>query len=65
VASELAVPSHTATVTIHHPSGTMDVDVELDAQDRVVATSILRTARRIMQGEVLLPFALPAAVPAH
>ncbi|MFM0045697.1 PrpF domain-containing protein [Paraburkholderia sediminicola] len=62
LACELAVASNPVGVTIHHPSGTMDVEVELDAQHRIVATSILRTARRIMQGEVLLPFALPDAV---
>ncbi|MEQ5842956.1 hypothetical protein N0A02_26225 [Paraburkholderia acidicola] len=61
IACDLEIASNPLEVTIHHFSGTMDVRVELGAKDRVVATSVLRTARRIMHGEVLLPFALPDA----
>ncbi|WP_372387348.1 PrpF domain-containing protein [Xanthomonas axonopodis] len=42
-------------VIIEHPSGTVEVAVELGGGDRVVATSTVRTARRIMQGQVLVP----------
>lgn len=43
------------TVIIGHPSGTVEVSVELRDDGHIAATSTLRTARRIMQGEVLIP----------
>ncbi|XYJ08667.1 4-oxalomesaconate tautomerase [Telluria sp. B2] len=45
------------TVSVEHPSGEFSVELELDAQDpqKVVRAALLRTARPIMRGEVLIP----------
>ena len=58
IPSSVAKHGESNAVTIYHPSGTIEVEVEMNPEGHVVATSILRTARRIMQGEVLLPFAV-------
>ncbi|MFJ9993078.1 PrpF domain-containing protein [Pseudomonas putida] len=42
-------------VRIEHPTGFVDVIVELAEDGHVAATSTYRTARRIMQGQVLVP----------
>lgn len=55
VAFEIEGHEPSGPTTIFHPSGTIEVDVELQGGELVQATSILRTARRIMQGEVLVP----------
>lgn len=48
--------SNTGTVDIHHPSGVMRVEADVDPHDgQVLSTSIVRTARRIMEGRVLVP----------
>lgn len=44
-----------ASLTILHPSGTMPVKVDLSADGTIRATSVLRTARTLMTGEVYLP----------
>ncbi|WP_345797739.1 4-oxalomesaconate tautomerase [Castellaniella sp. MT123] len=46
-------------VSIEHPSGEFTVDLELDAEDpqKVVRAALLRTARLIMRGEVMVPAA--------
>ncbi|WP_170948409.1 PrpF domain-containing protein [Bordetella genomosp. 5] len=54
VAARLLLTPPRGSITIEHPSGTVEVAVELGDGDRVVATSTVRTARRIMQGEVLV-----------
>ena len=45
------------TVSVEHPTGEFSVELELDAQDpqKVVRAALLRTARPIMRGEVLVP----------
>lgn len=45
------------TVSVEHPTGEFSVELELDAQDqqKVVRAALLRTARPIMRGEVLIP----------
>ncbi|MHB2250772.1 PrpF domain-containing protein [Pseudomonas fitomaticsae] len=43
------------TIKIEHPTGAVDVIVELAEDGHVSATSTYRTARRIMQGQVLVP----------
>lgn len=47
-------------VSIEHPSGEFTVELELDAQDpqKVVRAALLRTARLIMRGEVMIPAAV-------
>jgi 4-oxalomesaconate tautomerase len=45
------------SVSVEHPSGEFSVELELDPHDpqRVVRAALLRTARLIMRGEVLIP----------
>jgi 4-oxalomesaconate tautomerase len=45
------------TVSVEHPTGEFSVELELDPQDhqKVVRAALLRTARPIMRGEVLIP----------
>ncbi|MFT0532324.1 4-oxalomesaconate tautomerase [Castellaniella hirudinis] len=56
-------------VSIEHPSGEFTVELELDPRDpqKVVRAALLRTARLIMRGEVMVPAAAwPAdAAPAN
>lgn len=50
------VPEQTGgMVKIEHPTGSVDVIVDLSEDGHVSATSTYRTARRIMQGHVLVP----------
>jgi 4-oxalomesaconate tautomerase len=44
------------TVSVEHPTGEFSVELELDANDpqKVVRAALLRTARPIMRGEVLI-----------
>jgi 4-oxalomesaconate tautomerase len=46
-------------VSIEHPSGEFTVELELDPNDpqKVVRAALLRTARLIMRGEVMVPAA--------
>ncbi len=55
LAALLAAEGQAETVCIEHPAGFIEVFVELAADGGVAATSIHRTARRIMQGQVLIP----------
>ena len=45
------------TISVEHPTGEMTVEVEVDPTDssRVLRASLLRTARLIMRGEVMIP----------
>uniref|UniRef100_UPI00333F974C 4-oxalomesaconate tautomerase n=1 Tax=Castellaniella defragrans TaxID=75697 RepID=UPI00333F974C len=47
------------TVSIEHPSGEFSVELELDPEDgqKVLRAALLRTARLIMRGEVMVPAA--------
>lgn len=49
------------TVSVEHPTGEFSVELELDPRDqqKVAGAALLRTARPIMRGEVLVPAALP------
>jgi 2-methylaconitate cis-trans-isomerase PrpF len=55
IPSTVARCTDSNVITIYHPSGTIDVMVEMNGDEHVSMTSILRTARRIMQGQVLVP----------
>jgi 4-oxalomesaconate tautomerase len=48
------------TVSVEHPTGEFSVELELDPRDqqKVASAALLRTARPIMRGEVLVPAAL-------
>lgn len=45
------------TISVEHPTGEFSVELELDAHDaqKVARAALLRTARPIMRGEVLIP----------
>lgn len=45
------------TISVEHPSGEFSVELELDRQDpqKVARAALLRTARLIMRGEVMVP----------
>jgi 4-oxalomesaconate tautomerase len=47
-------------VSVEHPTGEFTVELELDARDpqKVVRAALLRTARLIMRGEVMVPAAV-------
>jgi len=47
-------------VSVEHPTGEFTVELELDPKDpqRVVRAALLRTARLIMRGEVMIPSAV-------
>lgn len=48
------------SVSVEHPTGEFSVTLELDAQDpqKVTKAALLRTARLIMRGEVMVPAAI-------
>jgi 4-oxalomesaconate tautomerase len=50
-------PGQTKSISVEHPSGEFTVELATDANDsqKVTRAALLRTARLIMQGEVLLP----------
>jgi 4-oxalomesaconate tautomerase len=48
------------TISVEHPTGEFSVELEIDPQnpENVVSAALLRTARLIMRGEVMVPAAL-------
>ncbi len=58
VASGLARPPNTGTSTkrysVEHPTGNFEVDLEFDG-DTVKRSALVRTARKLMSGEVFVP----------
>jgi 4-oxalomesaconate tautomerase len=59
VADGVATPpaGNVKRISVEHPTGEFTVEIEVDAQDphKVVRAALLRTARLIMRGEVLIP----------
>ncbi len=59
VASGIATlpPGMVKQVSVEHPTGEFTVELEVDANDpqKVIRAALLRTARLIMRGEVLIP----------
>lgn len=53
------------TVSIEHPSGEFSVELELDPSDnqKISRAALLRTARLIMRGEVMVPAAVYPEIP--
>ncbi|MFK8250647.1 4-oxalomesaconate tautomerase [Ancylobacter terrae] len=48
-------PGAGAPIVIEHPSGKIEVDLEIDAAGDVRRASLIRTARRIFEGTVIVP----------
>ncbi|ARJ66628.1 PrpF protein [Magnetospirillum sp. ME-1] len=54
------------TIAVEHPTGEFSVELELDPQDpqKVVRAALLRTARLLMKGEVMIPASVWEGKPA-
>ncbi len=61
VTAEMLSPQAGSLVTLEHPSGVIQVDLSLDASGQVARASLVRTARRIFEGHVIVP---ASAIPA-
>jgi 4-oxalomesaconate tautomerase len=48
-------PGRIRTVSVEHPTGEFSVELELDGAGAVARAALLRTARLLMRGEVLVP----------
>lgn len=55
VASKLAAPVQNDIVTIEHPSGRIDVELRLRDNGEIERGCLLRTARRIFEGNLIIP----------
>lgn len=55
VADGLAVAGNPASLSIEHPSGEFSVALETDGNGKVNGAALIRTARNIMRGEVMVP----------
>jgi 4-oxalomesaconate tautomerase len=53
-------PGNVKLVSVEHPTGEFSVELEVDANDpqKVLRAALLRTARLIMRGEVMVPSAV-------
>ena len=57
VADGIAVPTAGGTVSVEHPSGEFSVELEADPLNpqHITRAALLRTARLIMRGDVMVP----------
>ncbi|GGG24267.1 hypothetical protein GCM10010964_10500 [Caldovatus sediminis] len=55
VAEGIAARDEPGMVRIAHPSGVLDVALELNGEEDVAWAGVLRTARRIFEGNLLIP----------
>ncbi len=55
LAAEMLAPETGTLVAIEHPSGAIQVELSLDAAGQVARASLVRTARRIFEGHVIVP----------
>jgi 4-oxalomesaconate tautomerase len=56
----LQVESGSHSIDVEHPTGFLTVEIEIDVADgdvRILRSSLLRTARKLMQGDVFVPAA--------
>lgn len=60
IVNDVALPAHDGTVVIEHPSGTIEAGVEITMDDGEprVAARVVRTARRLLAGDVYVPGSL-------
>ena len=54
---KMGAPGDSQIVSVEHPTGEFSVELGLDPADpqKVTRAALLRTARLIMRGEVMLP----------
>jgi 4-oxalomesaconate tautomerase len=55
VAHDIAVPALSSLVNLEHPSGRIEIDLSFDASGHIARASLVRTARRIFEGNVIVP----------
>jgi 4-oxalomesaconate tautomerase len=55
VAHDLAAPALSSLVNLEHPSGRIEIDLSFDASGHVSRASLVRTARKIFEGNVIVP----------
>ncbi|MGO4735789.1 4-oxalomesaconate tautomerase [Bosea sp. 2KB_26] len=63
IAQDVSLADAASLVTIEHPSGRIQVDLALDASGQVARASLVRTARRIFEGHVIVPASAIGALP--
>lgn len=61
IAFDLARAADSSFVGIEHPSGSIPVDLVINADGTVARASLVRTTRRIFEGNILIPAAAFAA----
>lgn len=62
VAHDVSAPGLSSVVGVEHPTGRIEVDLSLDKAGQVARASLVRTARRIFEGTLIVP-ARAAALP--
>lgn len=55
LAAEMLAPETGTLVAVEHPSGAIQVELSLDAAGQAARASLVRTARRIFEGHVIVP----------
>jgi 2-methylaconitate cis-trans-isomerase PrpF len=55
VAHDLATPELSSLVNLEHPSGRTEIDLSIDASGHISGASLVRTARRIFEGKIIVP----------
>jgi 2-methylaconitate cis-trans-isomerase PrpF len=55
VAHDLASSDLSSLVNLEHPSGRIEIDLSFDASGQISRASLVRTARRIFEGNVIVP----------
>lgn len=55
VAHDLAAPELSPVVNLEHPSGRIEIELSFDASGHVSRASVVRTARRMFEGNVIVP----------
>jgi hypothetical protein len=55
VAHDVAASGLSSVVAVEHPTGRIEVDLSLDEAGHVARASLVRTARRIFEGNVIVP----------
>ncbi|QRM31852.1 4-oxalomesaconate tautomerase [Microvirga sp. VF16] len=55
VAHDLAASELSSLVNLEHPSGRIEIDLSIDASGQIARASLVRTARRIFEGKIIVP----------
>ena len=55
IAHDLADPELSSLVNLEHPSGRTEIDLSIDTSGHISRASLVRTARRIFEGKIIVP----------